>query len=424
MPKTQYLWDMENDSYLAELDGAGNVTAAFTCSPEHFGRVVSERRDGHTYHHHYDALGSTRALTDESGSVTDTFDYDAWGNEIDRTGATETPFRWNGECGSHFDSATGLYQIRSRQTEGETARWMSADPAPLQLITLDEAVNRYRIALDNPFMFRDPSGLSVQPDRIISSADACKRATIGNARVQELRKLGADPKIIRNFKVDVMKATAIKSAKKSLPGFLKNSPLIDRLYGTGFDRLKDPAFIQSLLRNEMELALLANSAEHWAGGRTDARNAFVFTCRCGWIDLGHFWASAVAGYSGGFSAAMAGGYLVEMVQLLGPGPRTWRESQFTIEDLPSDRFGSQFGQQLRGTNVKDLGKAFCDALKACEPVPFGPNGRPPQILVDEATRLRDDLIRSASGEVWRGEAFRMLCCTPGDADPRKSQNLV
>jgi len=32
----------------------------------------------HTYH--FDGLGSTLAMTDESGAVTDKYGYDAWGN--------------------------------------------------------------------------------------------------------------------------------------------------------------------------------------------------------------------------------------------------------------------------------------------------------------------------------------------------------
>jgi YD repeat-containing protein len=38
----------------------------------------------------YDGLGSVRLLTDATGAVTDTYDYDAWGNAVNTTGCTST----------------------------------------------------------------------------------------------------------------------------------------------------------------------------------------------------------------------------------------------------------------------------------------------------------------------------------------------
>ena len=59
----------------------------------------------------YDGHGSTRALTDPSGSVTDTYDYDAFGNEIHSTGATPNEFLFAGE---QYDSDLHLYYNRAR----------------------------------------------------------------------------------------------------------------------------------------------------------------------------------------------------------------------------------------------------------------------------------------------------------------------
>src|SRR5579883_2518764 len=50
--------------------------------------------DGH------DAEGSVRVLTDLTGTVTDTYDYDAWGNIVNTTGSTPNPYRYRGE---HYD---------------------------------------------------------------------------------------------------------------------------------------------------------------------------------------------------------------------------------------------------------------------------------------------------------------------------------
>jgi len=74
--------------------------ARYTYNPKPYGELISQRRwDGaawQTRFHRYDALGSTRALTDEMGAETDSYTYDAWGNEIAPTSSFENPFRWVG----------------------------------------------------------------------------------------------------------------------------------------------------------------------------------------------------------------------------------------------------------------------------------------------------------------------------------------
>ena len=45
----------------------------------------------------YDGGGSVRLLTDATGTVTDTYDYDAWGNAINATGATPKLYLYRGE---------------------------------------------------------------------------------------------------------------------------------------------------------------------------------------------------------------------------------------------------------------------------------------------------------------------------------------
>lgn len=52
-------------------------------------RVVGATLDATTTrYNHFDALGSTRKLTDGSGTVTDTHTYDAWGKQTASTGST------------------------------------------------------------------------------------------------------------------------------------------------------------------------------------------------------------------------------------------------------------------------------------------------------------------------------------------------
>ena len=50
-----------------------------------------------TYFYGYDGHGSVRFLTDALGQITDTYDYDAFGNLISRTGTTSNDYLYTGE---------------------------------------------------------------------------------------------------------------------------------------------------------------------------------------------------------------------------------------------------------------------------------------------------------------------------------------
>ena len=110
MPITKYLWD--GDNILAETDGNDTVTTVYTNEPQQYGKLVSQRSGTTTSYFHFDALGSTRQLTNAAGVVSDTITYNAWGEEVARTGSTATPFRWIGELGYYWDSERQLFNVR------------------------------------------------------------------------------------------------------------------------------------------------------------------------------------------------------------------------------------------------------------------------------------------------------------------------
>jgi RHS repeat-associated protein len=73
----------------------------------------------------YDGAGSVRQLTNSAGVVTDTYDYDAFGNKINSTGATPNNYLYRGE---QYDSDLGLYYLRARYYNPLTGRFLSRDP--------------------------------------------------------------------------------------------------------------------------------------------------------------------------------------------------------------------------------------------------------------------------------------------------------
>jgi RHS repeat-associated protein len=99
---------------------------------------------------HQDALGSTRLLTDQAGSVAATFSYDAYGNVTASSGTATTPFMFTGQ---YRDAESGLYYLRARYYDSTTAQFLSRDP----LVAATRSP--YGYVGDNPVNGSDPEGL-------------------------------------------------------------------------------------------------------------------------------------------------------------------------------------------------------------------------------------------------------------------------
>jgi hypothetical protein len=67
---THFFWDPVEDNIIQERDDTGAVTADYTTEPYLYGDLISQCRSGTSRFHCFDNQGSTRALTDSSGTVT------------------------------------------------------------------------------------------------------------------------------------------------------------------------------------------------------------------------------------------------------------------------------------------------------------------------------------------------------------------
>src|SRR5579872_1647660 len=146
---TKFIWDDGN--YLAEADGSNTINVVYTNEPQRYGNLVSSRISGTTSYHHFDAIGSTRQLTNAAGSTTDTMIYDVWGASVVRTGGTGVHLLWVGQIGYYYDSECALTWIQKRAYSPVIARWTCRDP-----LSLDSYVNNY------PVTYADPSGLRIE----------------------------------------------------------------------------------------------------------------------------------------------------------------------------------------------------------------------------------------------------------------------
>jgi len=108
---------------------------------------------GFSYFYHPDALGSVLSLTDATGTVQESYSYDAWGNALSAQGnvGLQNKFRFTGQG---LDPATRMYFLRARYYEPSNGRFISEDP-----IGLLGGLNLWGYTLNNPVNFADPYGL-------------------------------------------------------------------------------------------------------------------------------------------------------------------------------------------------------------------------------------------------------------------------
>jgi RHS repeat-associated protein len=102
-----------------------------------------------TYYHH-DQLGSTRVLTNTSGTVTGTFSYGPFGGLSGSTGTQKTPL---GYAGQYTNTQSGLLYLRTRVYDPATAQFLTVDPA------VTSSRQSYAYAHNTPLNEADPMGL-------------------------------------------------------------------------------------------------------------------------------------------------------------------------------------------------------------------------------------------------------------------------
>ena len=108
-----------------------------------------EWSDGRPGYFLQDHLGSTVALTDSAGDVSETNSYDSFGNPANESFSTRYQF-----TGREFESISNLQYSRARWYDPAIGRFISEDP-----IGLSGGINQYSYVGNNPVNATDPSGL-------------------------------------------------------------------------------------------------------------------------------------------------------------------------------------------------------------------------------------------------------------------------
>ena len=155
---TLYLVDTMNPSgypqVLEELTVSGGVTNLSRAYTWGLG-LISQRIPGTgTNFYGFDGHGSVRFLTGTSGSITNSYTYDAFGNVINSSGTAPNSYLY---CSQQYDSDLGLYYNRARYLNTGTGRFWTMDTDegdnqdPLSL-------HKYLYGADDPVNLIDPSG--------------------------------------------------------------------------------------------------------------------------------------------------------------------------------------------------------------------------------------------------------------------------
>jgi len=154
---TNYLYD--GADLLEEVDGSGTLMTRYTQSGG-IDQSLATTQGKNTYYYEADGLGSITSLSNSSGSLVNTYNYDSFGKLVSSSGTISNRFRYTGR---EYDGETGLYYYRARYYSPQLGRFIAEDPLKFG----GGDMNFYAYAENDPIDFVDPFGLRVYPSNFI-----------------------------------------------------------------------------------------------------------------------------------------------------------------------------------------------------------------------------------------------------------------
>jgi RHS repeat-associated protein len=159
---TRYLIDQVQafQQVVEERDTAsGALDVSYTFGDD----LIEQDRGGVRRFYSTDGQLSTRQLTDETGAVTDTYTFEAFGVLLASTGSTENSYRYTGQ---QEDVEVGGYYLRARYYRAGSGRFLSEDFVDRDGLSY----HKYLYGRGNPANGRDPSGLETLLNIIVTTA--------------------------------------------------------------------------------------------------------------------------------------------------------------------------------------------------------------------------------------------------------------
>jgi RHS repeat-associated protein len=152
-------WYGDGSDPLDESDGSGTISAEYIF----FGGKRIARRDssGNVVYYFADHLGTSRIITDSSGTVLDDNDFYPFGAERPILSSSGNVYKF---MGKERDSESGNDDFGARYYSSGLGRFISSDwsavpvPVPYANLTNPQTLNLYAIVHDNPETFADLDG--------------------------------------------------------------------------------------------------------------------------------------------------------------------------------------------------------------------------------------------------------------------------
>ena len=140
-------------SYEVKKEGADTtVTKYISANGKYLAKTVKlNTNPEQKYFHHIDLVGSIRAITDATGTVTASYEYEPFGTTVKTTGSDQDNL---GFAGKRLDVGSGLSYFGARYYDSEMGRFISRDP-------IGDGSNWFVYCANNPLIYIDPSGLAL-----------------------------------------------------------------------------------------------------------------------------------------------------------------------------------------------------------------------------------------------------------------------
>jgi RHS repeat-associated protein len=179
---TKYVYSGQD--LIEERDSTDTVTAKCIYAGGIDNPVAVIKSTG-TFYYQQDALGNVTALTDSTGSIVESYTYDAFGKPTIKDGSGSTistpmqPFLFTGR---EYDPETTLYHYRTRAYSPELGRFLQPDSIGFR----GGDLNLYRYVSNNPVNRSDAFGMCCEGQKLAldianeyldSSLDALTGAT-------------------------------------------------------------------------------------------------------------------------------------------------------------------------------------------------------------------------------------------------------
>jgi len=156
----------DGNQIVADVDATGGLRRAYVWGPGIDNLLSMTSYTGgvtKTYFAITDQQRSVHAMADETGTIVESYRFDAWGRILGVCNGSGQPltqsaignrYLWQGK---EYSWKTGLYYNRARWYDPVTGRFISKDPAGITF-----GLNEYTYCGNNPVNFRDSSGLCTE----------------------------------------------------------------------------------------------------------------------------------------------------------------------------------------------------------------------------------------------------------------------